>query len=89
MAAIGLQQTTEVTCPHELKFPDAEEERLKLVSDFTQEIFAEFDVGFGFDASGFQAVNHAEDTAPLLGLGDNDLDGIRRGAENPAHLGRS
>jgi hypothetical protein len=59
---------------------------LQFVSDLAQKIFAEFDVGFGFDAFGFQAVDDAEDTAPLLGLGDNDLDGIRRGAENPAHF---
>ena len=59
---------------------------LQFVSDLTQEILAEFDVGFGFDAFGFQAVDHAEDSAPLLGLGDNDLDGIRRGAEYPAHF---
>jgi hypothetical protein len=32
---------------------------LQLVSNLAQEIFAEFDVGFSFDALGFQAVDHA------------------------------
>jgi hypothetical protein len=49
------------------------------VSNLAQEISAEFDVGVGFDAFSFEAVDHAEDTAPRL----------RRPADAPRRRSRS
>jgi len=44
-------------------------------------------VSLGFDAFGRAAVNHAQDSAPLFGLGHDGLDWIGGGTENGANFG--
>jgi len=47
--------------------------RLQLVSYRSQELFALFDVFVGLYAFGGDAVDHAEDSVALFGLGDDHL----------------
>ena len=61
--------------------------RSELVADRPQEIVPRGDVGFGLNPQRRPAIDDAEDPSPGSGLADDHLHGVRRGAEDPAHLG--
>src|ERR1700674_965420 len=59
---------------------------LKLVADLTQQVLPPRDVVVAFDALGREAVHHAQNTAPLVRLDEDDLGRVGGGAEKVAHL---
>ena len=58
----------------------------KLVADLSQETATDLHVFGGFDSLGRAAVDHTEDGAALLGLGQDHFDRVGRGAEDVADL---
>src|SRR5512146_1732318 len=58
----------------------------ELVADPAQQLVAVGDVLVGLDAERHLAVDDADDAAAELGLRDQDLEPVRRGAEDPADL---
>jgi hypothetical protein len=60
---------------------------LQLVADLSQKVFTPRDALGILDPLALAAVDDAENAAALIGFGDNDFDGICRGAEDAADLG--
>jgi hypothetical protein len=59
---------------------------LQLIFEFPQQVFSPGNAIFFFNAFGRRAVNDAHDPPAEFRLGQDDLDGICRGAENSADL---
>jgi hypothetical protein len=59
---------------------------LQLVADRPEELLAGCDVLLGLHAERRAAIDHTENGAPLLGLGEDHLHRVRRGAVDPADL---
>src|ERR1044071_40395 len=58
----------------------------QFVADFAQQILAPGNPGFVLDPFALSAIDHAHNTAPLLGFGNHDFDGVGSGAKDAAYL---
>ena len=62
------------------------ENKLELVADRAQEIFAPLDAFRSLDSLALATIDNTENASALFGLGDHDFDGIGGRAKNPANF---
>ena len=62
-------------------------ERSELVADLAQQVLAPGDSLVVLNPLRLRTVNDSQDAAALVGLGNDDLDRVRRGAEDAADFG--
>src|SRR5262245_13085193 len=60
--------------------------RSELVAKFAQHLLARFDVGLGFDSLALDAIDNAENSSPVPGVGHDDFYRIGRRAVDGANL---